>query len=87
MMKEYFIGDRNICHYCRKPLTDKNRTRDHKTPRKLGGSGRQNYVWACFKCNNEKADIPYDIFIERKRWKPLGIKKPDGTLLQTKRNL
>lgn len=73
------------CHYCPAILNDQNRTKDHKIPRVRGGRGKDNYVFACRKCNPEKADTPYEEFIERRRPRPLGLRKPDGTFLQTSR--
>ena len=81
------MGDRNKCHYCRCLLTDKNRTRDHQVPKSKGGNGRLNYIYACFKCNNERGDMDYELFVSRRKYRPLGIKKPDGTILRPKRNL
>ena len=44
-----------VCHYCHKPLTLKEATRDHRTPKCRGGSSRiWNIVPACLPCNQKK---------------------------------
>lgn len=60
------------CHYCRlevytdvDPNHPRRATVDHKHPRSKGGGHRpDNLVTACRRCNNEKADIPYEMY----RW-------------------
>lgn len=66
-----FERDGYRCHYCRLPVrtdVDQNHPRratiDHKQPRSKGGGHRpDNLVTACRRCNNEKADIPYDMYL------------------------
>lgn len=60
------------CHYCRLEVVamldhshPRRATIDHKTPRSRGGSDLAgNLVTACNRCNEEKADIPYESY----RW-------------------
>lgn len=75
------------CHYCKKELAREKITLDHKTPRRLGGGIEDaNIVLACFPCNSHKGDMPYEEYTKRV-WGngPLGIRKPDGTYLVSKR--
>lgn len=44
------------CWYCNIFLTVDIFSWDHIIPRSKGGSGRDNYVPACKKCNEEKGD-------------------------------
>jgi hypothetical protein len=45
----------NICYYCGKPLTIREKTIDHRTPLSRGGEDTySNLVVACSKCNAEK---------------------------------
>lgn len=44
--------DGDICVYCKKTLTDEDRTLEHKRPRALGGTNHiSNLALACFRCN------------------------------------
>jgi 5-methylcytosine-specific restriction endonuclease McrA len=58
------------CFYCSSafvwddPLSPRYPTRDHKVAKSRGGKGKRNIVWACSQCNNEKADMTTDQFIE-----------------------
>lgn len=64
------------CHYCSELVPLKKITRDHKTPKKLGGTlTPENIVPACSKCNFAKADIPYERFINSRRVLPEGLTK------------
>jgi 5-methylcytosine-specific restriction endonuclease McrA len=73
-----------ICHFCNKKIKGCYLTRDHKIPKSRGGTGSwENTLLSCKKCNLRKADMSYEEFIKRIKWRPLGIKKPDCTLLVT----
>ena len=62
-------GDR--CHYCRlttvKDLPHshpRKATIDHKTPRSRGGGwSLDNLVISCDRCNGEKGDMPYEMYL------------------------
>lgn len=65
------------CAYCKRemiPYSDTHPTRDHVYPKSLGGTRT---VWACVTCNNLKADMLLDDWIEymhdNPRW---WIKRP-----------
>lgn len=89
---------RDRCFYCKKDLSAGFRfdgrmifdkvSIDHLTPiSKGGGNTIDNMVLACPACNQDKADIEYDLFVARRiQKKPLGIQKQDGTYLIPKRN-
>ncbi len=78
---------RNTCHYCKCALNDKNRTKDHITPKKHRVKGEAGVtVWACYSCNNRRGDMPYEEFRQRAMKRPLGIRTSDGSFLATKRN-
>lgn len=52
------------CRYCLDPLTLKQVTRDHKTPRSAGGlDHKSNIAAACEPCNQTKGSIPFDTFM------------------------
>jgi 5-methylcytosine-specific restriction endonuclease McrA len=72
--------DGNLCSYCgvgldpepadgvQSPTT---RTVDHIVPRAAGGTGHWwNLRLACPACNNQKADLPLAMFIERQAVRP-----------------
>lgn len=45
------------CHYCKRRIRPEHITRDHVVPKAKGGQNANwNYVPACAKCNNAKAD-------------------------------
>lgn len=53
------------CHYCRCELNEEDSTLDHKQPKSKGGSNeRNNLVLACRECNNRKADLTYEEFLD-----------------------
>ncbi len=69
---EYNQKSSIICFYCHKQLTKQNVTQDHKIAQGLGGiNNEKNRVFACFKCNHNKAKIEsrlvqvFDIIIDR----------------------
>ena len=79
------------CHYCFGRFPIEKRTKDHIKPRTRGfgdydSTGSSNIVWACKPCNQAKADMPYEEFVDRRRPKLVGIRKPDGTFLEPKQN-
>lgn len=52
------------CHYCGESLDELNSNLDHKIPRSKGGSNKkENLVLSCKKCNNKKADMMYEDFL------------------------
>lgn len=65
---------RQLCHYCKRPMLRRKpnmtpdqlaltATRDHMDPTALGGSNeRQNITAACYRDNNLKGNIPYQVF-------------------------
>ena len=70
------------CHYCHTVMTemqDRNKlyqkrsksklTIDHVTPLDKGGlkTDTKNMVVCCSKCNNEKGNMSYDMFLNKKR--------------------
>ncbi len=61
------------CFYCNIHLDDKNRTRDHLVPKKMGGIlSNDNKVFACRDCNYLKKDMTleeFKIFLSHKvKW-------------------
>lgn len=70
-------GPMGVCHYCAKTTYSQGShpaiadafctgTRDHVTPRRLAcvdATVTDNYVHACFGCNQIKADHPYEVFV------------------------
>ncbi|MGG3467335.1 HNH endonuclease [Neobacillus pocheonensis] len=55
--------DRYVCKYC----GGRGNTIDHIIPRSKGGkTSLDNCVCACMKCNNEKADLKLEEFLNRK---------------------
>lgn len=69
-----FNAQHGRCAYCGQPMrldvvaTHPSRaTKDHVIPRAHGGpSVAWNYVAACRACNQEKADLPVDVFLSRR---------------------
>jgi 5-methylcytosine-specific restriction endonuclease McrA len=55
------------CFYCGVPFAEtgsRQRTIDHRLPRSQGGNNRLiNMVFACYACNQRKADRPEDEFL------------------------
>jgi 5-methylcytosine-specific restriction endonuclease McrA len=74
------------CAYCRKPLTLKLATVDHRKPLAKGGKNApDNFALACWPCNHEKGskDVeptpPVDPFAPDPWWPPSkcgGVEKP-----------
>lgn len=67
--KQAIARDNRICHYCGRqiPLSEP-ATADHITPKiiKNGKSGFDtidNFVCACFECNNHKDNTPYEDYV------------------------
>lgn len=57
--KNVWIRDEGKCQYCSKPVSSKDFTLDHVTPRTSGGKTTWvNVVTSCAKCNQLKADKP-----------------------------
>ena len=60
------------CYYCGVELTkhgDTKVTWDHKIPRAKGGKGNDNYVLACFRCNQDKGQLEADEFLAVLRYR------------------
>lgn len=55
-----------ICPYCLKPIEPAELTKDHEPPLSRGGK-RDQWVYACKKCNNTKGSLTADEFLEWKR--------------------
>lgn len=68
------------CHYCGRDLDAERAmtegytgpmppwwpTKDHKLPKAAGGhDALENLLLSCFTCNNQKADTPYEDYVER----------------------
>lgn len=62
----YEMGATIICPYCLKPIPRKYLTKDHEPPLSRGGKKDQ-WVWACKKCNNTKGSLTAAEFAEWKR--------------------
>lgn len=71
--RRIYERDDGRCHYCRLTLwvddyiesSPRRATLDHKTPLSRGGTNDDdNLVACCNRCNNEKRDIPYEMY----RW-------------------
>lgn len=55
--------DGNNCHYCRKEMTEQERTLEHLQPRKCGGvNAMTNLVLACKPCNKRRGVQEYLTF-------------------------
>lgn len=53
-----------FCHYCKRALTLKEATVDHKVPKSQGGTNtRDNLLIACGSCNNAKGSHSYEDFV------------------------
>lgn len=60
----------STCYYCGKPLTDKEKSVDHKTPISRGGTNAlDNLVISCMFCNRQKKDKTEEEYYEWKREK------------------
>jgi 5-methylcytosine-specific restriction endonuclease McrA len=75
LQDELLARDGDRCHYC-SLTTDRDlphdhprkMTIDHKTPLTRGGTwALDNLVIACGRCNGEKADMPFDVYIDFRR--------------------
>jgi 5-methylcytosine-specific restriction endonuclease McrA len=54
------------CYYCRDPLDDTNRTKDHIVPKSKGGIlSKKNKVFACRKCNRNKGDLTLQEWLDK----------------------
>lgn len=74
-----YTRDGGFCHYCSvkchpfgNESTHKHRaTLDHVQTRMTGGGNAdENLVLACFRCNNTRSCVPYDIFVHKELWRP-----------------
>lgn len=54
------------CRYCRKPLDKYTVTIDHFVPKSRGGTDdfHENLVASCKECNQDKGDMPPELFLE-----------------------
>ena len=68
----YSLHGTIICPYCLKPIDPAELTKDHEPPLSRGGSKDQ-WVWACKKCNNQKGSLTAEEFLEWKRLEHLRI--------------
>lgn len=57
------------CHYCNARLIEKkDRTLDHVIPKSMKGpNAAWNLVLCCYRCNEQKRDLPYETFTGKKR--------------------
>ncbi|GGH72733.1 hypothetical protein GCM10010978_09920 [Compostibacillus humi] len=63
-----WIFSEPCCAYCGKEVPEQDRTLDHITPIKYGGSNTfDNVMMACRSCNSAKADRPVYDFIHRQQ--------------------
>ena len=54
------------CTYCGTDLYEDNRSTDHMDPLALGGAHtRANVVACCRRCNEQKADLPFEVWLTR----------------------
>ena len=54
---------KGICSYCGLRFSPRELTMDHKTPLIHGGrSSRSNCVPACFSCNQQKKNLPAEVW-------------------------
>lgn len=85
---DLFNSQGGFCCYCCKPMTlaygkTNSITRDHVVPRSQGGSSREsNIAGACYKCNQEKRDMPLVIFLLKRNAGPSAKAKPDRVQVQ-----
>lgn len=50
--------ERDECRYCRKPLNDRTRSREHLVPLSRGGrDADDNIGWSCRRCNTTKGSL------------------------------
>lgn len=72
-LKEFVLRrDKQICYYCK----ERGNTIDHVIPRSRGGLDTTlNWVCACYDCNQIKADIPPQEFLQRIRNGTLNLQK------------
>ena len=67
--KEAIIRDNRICHYCGKEISlDEPATADHIHPKiirngQIGYDTLENFVCACFDCNNHKGNTSYEEYV------------------------
>lgn len=64
--KEKTLKQNNLCFYCKEPFTSERRpTIDHIVPRASGGLNHEdNYVVACYECNQKKGSKSFDDFVQ-----------------------
>jgi len=70
-------NDKEKCFYCGIKLTDGNRTKDHIEPvsrignknKRYRGGLKNNRVWACRWCNQNKGDMHLDVFMKMPYYK------------------
>jgi 5-methylcytosine-specific restriction endonuclease McrA len=75
------------CYYCGAPFHEtgpRQRTVDHRLPRSQAGPNRLvNLVFACWACNQRKADLPEAEFLSSEwlalRRRELDTRRPDTT--------
>lgn len=69
MVVKLFEKQGGKCHYCGGKMRlaygyQNSVTRDHIIPRSAGGPTTAfNLVGACYRCNQEKGSLPYEVFV------------------------
>jgi 5-methylcytosine-specific restriction endonuclease McrA len=57
-----------VCHYCERTFPIKMLTKDHKIPKVKGGNNKDiNLLPACSKCNSEKGEKDYEVYLKEIR--------------------
>ena len=82
VMELVWERERHRCYYCGTPVRRRRHwprrtprdaaTLDHIIPRSRGGEiTADNVVLACFRCNNDRGDQPFEVYIRRRNLKCL----------------
>lgn len=65
--KQIYERDKGICHLCKKHVEFEDSTLDHVVPRSLNGSNKDNNLKIAHdRCNNERGNLPLDIYEKQK---------------------
>lgn len=55
-----------LCHYCDKPITFEEMTKEHIVPKSKGGTKKlSNMALACIKCNRKRGNENYLYFLAK----------------------